>query len=103
MPELSFHVESAESLPLAAVPTLAFKLCIENADPDEVIHSVVLRAQIQIETTRRRYSATEKADLRDLFGEPDRWSRTLRPMLWTHASVMVQRFSGRTSVDLHVP
>ena len=40
--------------------------------------------------------------MRDLFGEPDRWSQTLRPLLWTHASVTVPEFSGSIAVELPV-
>ena len=67
------------------------------------IHTIALRAQIQIEATRRRYSDVEKAKLLDLFGEPDRWSRTLRSMLWTHASVVIPSFTGSTIADLQIP
>jgi hypothetical protein len=62
-----------------------------------------LRAQIQIEATRRKYNANEQAKLMDLFGEPDRWGQTLRSMLWTHASVVVPRFAGHTLADISVP
>jgi hypothetical protein len=40
--------------------------------------------------------------LRDLFGEPERWSQTVRSLLWTHASVVVPAFRGSTQVDLPV-
>lgn len=104
MPELNFSVEGAESVPFAAVPTLSLKLRVENAAPaGETIHTIALRAQIQIEVTRRHYSDKEKEKLRDLFGEPDRWSRTLRSMLWTHAGVVIPSFSGSTLVDLQIP
>jgi hypothetical protein len=76
---------------------------VDNANPEDVIHTVALRAQIQIEAARRRYSPSEQEKLLDLFGEPDRWSRTLRSMLWTHASVVIPAFTGSTTVDLQVP
>jgi len=103
MPDLQFKIESAECVPFAAVPMLAFRLHVENSSPGEAIHSVALLAQIQIETARRRYSAAEQDSLLDLFGEPQRWGQTLRPMLWTHAGVTVPAFSNSTSVDLRVP
>jgi hypothetical protein len=103
MPDLNFTVESAESVPFAAAPTLSLKLKVTNPQPDEAIHTIALRAQIQIESTRRRYSDAEKAKLLDLFGEPDRWSRTLRSMLWTHASVVIPGFAGSTVADLQIP
>ncbi|MEP6508121.1 MAG: DUF6084 family protein [Gemmatimonadales bacterium] len=103
MPDLTITVESAKVVSYAAAPTIAFQLRIINSSPDEVIDSVVLRAQLQLEVTRRQYSPEEEAELRDLFGAPDRWAQTLRAMLWTHASVIVPPFAGETLVDLTVP
>jgi hypothetical protein len=103
VPELSFQVEGAEVVPFAVSPLLSFKLRISNADAGEQIQSVSLRCQIQIETTKRHYTAEEKERLRDLFGEPERWGHTLRAMLWTHATAIVTPFNESTLVDLHVP
>ena len=102
MPDLSFSVKGAEAVPFAAQPTLALKLHVTNALPEETIHTVALRAQIQIDSPRRHYSAEEKQGLLDLFGEPERWSRTLRPMLWTHASTVIPSFARETMADLQV-
>lgn len=102
MPELSFQVEGAEVTPFAMVPLLTFRLRVTNAAPDETIHNVVLRCQIQIESTRRKYQGEEEAALRDLFGEPERWGQTLRAMLWTHANVVVPPFTGETVTELPV-
>lgn len=103
MPNLDFQVESAEAVPFTAAPLLSFKLRVENNDAEERIQTVALRCQIQIEATRRHYDAQEQQRLLDLFGEPERWSRTLRAMLWTHASTIVTPFQGTTLVELHVP
>ena len=103
MPDLQFTVESAEAVPYAAAPLMAFKVRIVNSSRAEVIHTIALRAQIQIEATRRKYDSTEQSRLSDLFGEPDRWSQTLRSMLWTHASVVVPGFKGSTLADVSVP
>jgi len=103
MPDLAITVERAEVVPFAASPTLAFKLRVANADPAETIHTVVLRCQIQIEVTRRRYTAEEQERLRDLFGEPERWGQTLRNLLWTNTSAVIPQFIGITTADLHVP
>jgi Family of unknown function (DUF6084) len=103
MPDLSFQVERAGVVPYAAAPQLALKLRLANSDPDEVIHTVALRCQIMMEVTRRRYGPQEQAQLRDLFGEPERWSQTLRNMLWTHTSTVVSAFQGSTVVELPVP
>jgi hypothetical protein len=103
MPDLQFKIESAECVPFAAVPMLAFHLRVENTSGAEGIHSIALHTQIQIETPKRRYFAAEQERLLDLFGEPQRWGQTLRPMLWTHANVTVPAFSGSITVDLRVP
>jgi hypothetical protein len=103
MPELNFTVEGAAAVSFAAAPTLAFKLRIGNTDPAEQIQNVLLACQIQIESPRRRYTPQEQAHLLDLFGEPSRWSQTLRTMLWTHATAMVPPFEGEIQVDLLVP
>ncbi len=103
MPDLTFAVTGAEVVPYAAVPQLAFKLRLDNLPAEQVIQTIALRCQIQLEPARRRYSAGEQERLFDLFGEPDRWSRTVRPMLWTHAQTVVPRFAGSADVDLNVP
>jgi hypothetical protein len=103
MPDLRLAIEGAEVVQYAAAPLLVFKLRIANSPSDEIIHTVALRAQIQIEATRRKYDANEQERLLDLFGEPDRWGQTLRSMLWTHASVVVPRFIGSVLADVSVP
>lgn len=102
MPDLSFKVEDATVIPFAAAPTLALKLRITNADFNQPIHTVALRCQIRLEVSRRRYTSEEQAKMRDLFGEPERWSQTLRSMLWTHVSVVVPSFQGSTLTDLPI-
>ncbi len=103
MPELSFQIEEAVVAQFAAAPALIFKLRVKNRVADESIHTVALRAQIQIETTRRRYAPEEQIRMLDLYGEPERWSQTLKTLLWTHANVVVPSFQGETVVDLNVP
>ena len=103
MPELNFQVEAAQPVPYGAAPLLSFKLRVTNTGPEESIHTVVLRAQIQIEVTRRHYRSEEQSKLLDLFGEPDRWGQTLRNLLWTHAIVVVPSFAKETLVELQVP
>ncbi|MFZ3215999.1 MAG: DUF6084 family protein [Candidatus Acidiferrales bacterium] len=103
MPDLNFKIEAVEAVAYAAAPLLAFKLAVISAPAGQIIHTVVLRAQIQIDVTRRHYSREEQERLQDLFGEPERWSQTLRNMLWTHASVVIPEFVTETAVDLLVP
>lgn len=103
MPELHFSVEGAEAVSFAAAPMLSFRLKIRNENSQQRIQSIALRCQIQIETTKRKYSATEQTQMFELFGEPERWGRTLRAMLWVHTSAMVPPFQGETVIDLPVP
>ena len=103
MPDLSFAVETAEAVAFAAAPLLAFKLRVSNRFADEPIHTIALRCQIMIDPARRRYGDEDQERLRDLFGESERWGQTVRPLLWTHTSVVVPSFIGSDVVDLQVP
>jgi Family of unknown function (DUF6084) len=103
MPELSFQIEGAEAVPYAATPLLTLKLRITNLPSTEEIHSLMLRCQVQIEPAKRRYLPPEQEKLLDLFGQPERWSRTVRPMLWMNTSVAVPTFTGDILVDLQLP
>lgn len=103
MPDLAFRIESAAVVPFAASPTLGFALRVTNRPAHEVIHTVVLRCQVQLDVARRPYSAAEQDRLRDLFGESDRWQTTVRSMLWTHVSASVPGFVGERTIELTVP
>ncbi|HEY1685771.1 MAG TPA: DUF6084 family protein [Tepidisphaeraceae bacterium] len=102
MPDLSFQVESAQAVKHAASPLLHFKLNIDNRTSDPV-HTIVLNCQIRIDPLQRTYAENEQNGLRDLFGERSRWGQTLKPMLWTHASVIVPAFKESTTANLPVP
>lgn len=103
MLDLNLQVVGAEAVAFAAAPLLALKLRIANPVAESLIHSIVLRCQIQLEVTRRQYRPQEQERLSELFGEPARWHQTLRSMLWTHTSVVVPPFTDSTVVDLPVP
>ena len=100
MPDLDFSVESADVLPYAAVPTILFRLGIQNAVEGEEVNSISLRTQIRIAATRRRYDPVEQEKLRELFGEPHQWKDTLRSVLWTNTNTIVPRFSGGTVFEM---
>lgn len=102
MPELRFQVEDVSATPNAATPQLSFKVRITNSEP-EAIHSIALRAQVQIEPARRRYTTTEQEHLRELFGEPERWSKSLHPLLWANINLTVPGFTGSTVAEIPVP
>ena len=75
MADLDFAVEGAEVLEFAAVPSLLFKLRIENRD-EEPIRSVALSTQIRIAATQRHYGAAQHERLLEVFGEPHSWENT---------------------------
>ena len=103
MPNLSFAVDSAEAVAFAAAPTIGFRLRVTNAVAGESIQSVALRCQILIETAKRHYNAEERNSLRDLFGETDRWSQTLRSLVWCQTGMTLPEFTGNVVVELPVP
>jgi hypothetical protein len=102
MPDLDFAVEGAELVTFAVAPTLALKLRITDSG-EEPVHAVMLDCQVRIEAPRRRYVPAERERLGELFGDPSRWSQTLRSLLWTHVSVNVPPFAGSVLVDLRLP
>lgn len=107
MPDLNFQVIGAEPQCHAAEPMLLFQLRISESLPADApptpIHSIALRCQIRIEPARRHYEPRDRERLLDLFGTPERWGQTLRPMLWTHASILVPAFNGTGQTELPVP
>ena len=103
MPDLSFEVTGVGASADAVTPVLSFALRISCEPAAESIQTVLLRCQIRIETPRRKYAVGEKEQLRDLFGEPERWGSTLRPMLWTNLSLTVPAFTSEITQFLDVP
>lgn len=101
MSNLTIEITGARAEPYAAVPTLLLRLSVTEPSGDPV-HAIALRAQIQIEPQRRRYSKAEEPRLLELFGETPQWGESLRPFLWTHATAMLTGFTGSTEVDLPV-
>lgn len=102
MTALTFSVVGARAEPFAAAPTLVLRLRIVETTGVS-IESIALRVQVQLEPQRRRYAAEESSRLVELFGTPERYGQTLRPLLWTNLSQIVLRFSGETEVDLPIP
>ncbi|WP_201747153.1 DUF6084 family protein [Glaciimonas sp. PCH181] len=103
MPDLSFQVESVESVRCAAAPMLNFKLHIASAIAGDDIANVILQCQIQIEAPRRRYQPAEQERLRELFGDPNSASQKIHSLLWTHVGLLVPRFQNDCVVDMPVP
>jgi len=103
MCELAFQVRGAEPLRRSVSPAVTLHLEAACAQPDQAVHAAILNCQVRIEAQRRRYAAAEQAQLRDLFGEPERWGETLRPLLWTNLAVTLPSFTGSLCVDLSLP
>jgi hypothetical protein len=101
--ELDFKISGVGAAQRGMLPLIQFKIEIENKSPAQRIESIILQAQIQIQSPQRSYNPAEKEKLRELFGEPQDWGQTLRTRLWTHANTIVPRFTGRTEAILAVP
>lgn len=102
MIDLHFTVEDVFAEPYAAAPQLTARLRIAETSGERV-HAMALRCQVRIEPQRRRYSAEEQEALLGLFGPRERWSDTLRPLLWMQCNTTVPGFSGSTDTDLALP
>ncbi|HEX3550845.1 MAG TPA: DUF6084 family protein [Candidatus Elarobacter sp.] len=102
MSELVFTVTGARPERFAASPQLALRMNVRETTGTPV-HAIALRAQIRIEPQRRRYDGGESDRLTELFGPPERYGDTLRPMLWTHVAQTVVAFEDETEFDLVVP
>ena len=100
-PQLEFDVEGVEPLEYAAVPTLAFRVRVDAGKA--AVRSLALNVQLRIESQRRPYDADERGRLFELFGPSGNWSRTLRSLRWTTASLTVPAFEGATTVEVPVP
>lgn len=99
MTALEFEVLDVAPQAHAAAPHLLFRLRVRETT-GAVVHALALRTQVRIEPQRRRYDTHEQAGLADLFGGAERYAETLKPFLWTHATAMVQGFSGQQEFDL---
>jgi Family of unknown function (DUF6084) len=100
--DLDFAVEHAAPVEFAAIPTIGFGLRIASRS-GHAIRSIMLDVQVQIAARRRSYSDDEEQRLIELFGEPHRWSTTLRTLLWTRTTQVVTSFADETLIELHMP
>ncbi|HEX4412047.1 MAG TPA: DUF6084 family protein [Lacipirellulaceae bacterium] len=105
VPDLDFAIAEAHTVTYAAVPQLAFTLRVTQKPGAYLAHiqSVMLRCQIRINPLKRRYDSRAEEQLHDLFGQPDRWSQTMRSLLWQHTIVNVPAFTDSVEVELPVP
>lgn len=102
IPRLSFAVSSVTPLAHAAVPTLVFRLVVARAGGGPV-RSVLLSTAIRIDVARAGYEDADVHALAELFGQPEQWATSLRPLAWTRLTTLVPSFDSHTSIDLEVP
>jgi hypothetical protein len=100
---LTFHVQSASVVARTLSPLIALTVRLDNADAGEEVDAVLLSCQVRIDAERRSYDDGERERLGDVFGGPAQWGRSLRGLLWTHASATVAPFREKALVDLHLP
>jgi len=100
-PELQFRVDGVEAVEHAAVPTLRFLLTVDAGGAS--VRALALNVQLRIVAQWRRYDEAERERLRDLFGPPEDWGRTLRSLVWTQVAANVPAFEGAAAVELLVP
>ncbi len=103
MPDLTFEILGVDPAVRGLAPLLHFQLRVTNEQADEVIQSVILQAQIQIQAPQRSYNRSEKEKLFELFGPPEEWGQTLRAKLWGHSNTTLRTFRGVTDTILPMP
>lgn len=102
MGTLRFTCTGSRPEPFAAGPSLQLDLRVDDGTGRRV-YAIALRVQIRIDPRGRRYGAEETARLTDLFGEAHRWGETLNPLQLATVPIMVQAFTGSTTVAVNVP
>lgn len=102
MTELRFAVRDITPEPYAVTPLLSARLAVDETS-GAIVHALALRCQVRIAPQRRSYTDEEAAAAAELFGPRARWSDTVRPFLWLHATTMVPGFTETTEVDVSLP
>jgi len=102
IPDPEFWVLDAGAVPHAASPTLNFRMRVRDHSELEV-YTVALTVQIHLEAAQRPHDAETRAQLADVFGEPERWGDTARGVMWSKRDVLVPSFTGSTTFDLQLP
>jgi hypothetical protein len=103
MPDLTFTMGKIDAMRYAAVPTIVARVHISNSAENEMIQSISLNCQVQLQPLGRVYSKVEEVRLLDLFGERENWSRTMKPLHWLNLVVKVPPFICDTDIDVQLP
>ena len=102
LPDLDFAVSGARAMADAAVPTLVFRLALARTGGGRV-RSVSLNTDVRIAVAQRAYDKADRLVMARLFGQPEQWATSMRPLTWTRISTVVPPFDGSTETDLAVP
>ena len=104
MPDLSFQVEDAHS----HSRTRLLRSChVQGAHHRTPRRSLSIPSLCVCRCRSNLCAAAtpsaEQEQLKELFGETERWSKSLHPLLWANINVNVPAFTGSTVVDVPVP
>nr|WP_240969200.1 DUF6084 family protein [Streptomyces sp. HNM0575] len=102
LPDLDFAVNGARAVRDAAVPTLAFRLAVSRTGGGRV-RSVSLVTDVRIAVAHRGYERADRLVMARLFGQPEQWATSMRPLTWARVSTVVPAFDEQTETDLPVP
>jgi hypothetical protein len=102
MPELDFQITGVEAAAKGLIPLMQFRVTVINSSAEKIL-SILLHAQIQIQSPQRAYNPREKENLVELFGTPERWGNTLRNRVWTSADTTLGSFTGRAEATFSIP
>jgi Family of unknown function (DUF6084) len=99
---LDFTVLGAEPLEHSATPGVRFHLHVTEPEGREV-YTIALSTQVMIDPARRAHDDATRERLVELFGAPERWGATARPLQWAKVEALVPSFSGSAAFTLEVP
>ena len=101
VPEPDFEVTGARPVRHAAAPMLALDLRVREGT-ERPVYMIALSVQLMLEPARRAYDDETRTRLIELFGEPERWAMTTRPLVWSKLDVLVPAFTGETTVTIPI-
>ncbi len=102
MPALDFAVSGVRPMEDMAVPTLAFRISVRRTGGGHV-RSVSLNTAVRIAVARRRYDTADRLVMARLFGQPEQWATSMRPLTWARVTTVIPPFDNETEFDLPVP
>jgi hypothetical protein len=102
VPSPEFTVLDARPDRSAGVPTLKFNLDIAETS-GLLVYTIALHVQVHLEPARREHDEETRARMLELFGTPERWSKTAGTVPWMAVDALVPSFTGRTTFTLAFP